>query len=57
MWIVNKSAVVNTLVKAMADQTLFIADGHPRYETSLLYRDEMRETFGRRNGRAPYDYA
>lgn len=57
LWVVNKTATVNTLVKAMADQTLFIADGHHRYETSLLYRDEMRETFGRRNGRAPYDYA
>jgi uncharacterized protein (DUF1015 family) len=40
----------------MAPRTLYIADGHHRYETSLLYRDEMRSALRRLNGRQSYDY-
>ncbi len=56
LWVAAKPNVVAGLTKAMEDQTLFIADGHHRYETALLYRDEMRQTFGRDNGHSPYDY-
>jgi len=30
------------LVEALRDETLFIADGHHRYETAVAYRDERR---------------
>ena len=56
LWVVSSPKVINGLTTQMADQTLFIADGHHRYETSLLYRDKMRETFGHGNGRSPHDY-
>ncbi len=57
LWSVTKPNVVQGLVKALEDKTLFIADGHHRYETSLAYRDEMRERLGARNGHASFDYA
>lgn len=36
---------------ALADEEIMIADGHHRYATALLYRDEMR----RRRGAGPWD--
>ncbi|HOE95293.1 MAG TPA: DUF1015 domain-containing protein [Candidatus Sumerlaeota bacterium] len=56
LWPLCKSSVVARITERMKDQTLFIADGHHRYETSLLFRDEMREITGRRDGRQPFDY-
>ena len=57
LWVISKSSTVKELVDAFGGKTLFIADGHHRYETSLLYRDEMRQAMGRKNGRQPFDYA
>jgi uncharacterized protein (DUF1015 family) len=57
LWVLGQNALIRGIAKAMAPQTLFIADGHHRYETSLLYRDEMRAAMGRRNGRQSFDYA
>lgn len=57
LWVISKSSTVKELIDAMNGKTLFIADGHHRYETGLLYRDEMRQAMGRRNGRQPFDYA
>jgi uncharacterized protein (DUF1015 family) len=34
------------LVAWYADETLLIADGHHRYQTALVHRDEMRATHG-----------
>ena len=56
MWTLTKPASVTAIGKAMHDQTLFIADGHHRYETALLYRDEMRATLAQQNGVQPWDY-
>ena len=38
------------LQEALADQRLYIADGHHRYETALAYRDERRATASRWTG-------
>jgi len=40
MWVVDDAAVIARVTKAMADREVFIADGHHRYGTSLMYRDE-----------------
>ena len=55
VWVINKPSIVQAITEAMAAQTLYIADGHHRYETSLTYRDEMRKALGKKNGRQPYD--
>ena len=39
----------------MRDKTIFIADGHHRYEVALKFRDEMRKSRGGAPGE--YDYA
>lgn len=43
LWPVRTEMVLEQVVEAMRDKTLFIADGHHRYETALAYRDEMRD--------------
>jgi uncharacterized protein (DUF1015 family) len=40
LWKVSDAAAVGRLQAALAGETIFIADGHHRYETGLAYRDE-----------------
>jgi uncharacterized protein (DUF1015 family) len=43
-WVVTDPSTVKAVVEEMAPKrNLIIADGHHRYETALIYRDEMRE--------------
>lgn len=42
MWSVSDPAVVADVVQMMRSRPIFIADGHHRYGTSLLYRDWLR---------------
>lgn len=46
LWLLTGSEVIHTLAQALADQTVFIADGHHRYETALEYRDMCRREGG-----------
>lgn len=39
LWAVNSEATVAAVVKMMEPRPVFIADGHHRYGTGLLYRD------------------
>ncbi len=43
VWKVDDAATIEKVVDAMAEKSLFIADGHHRYETAINYRDFMRE--------------
>lgn len=56
LWRVADPAVHRELAARLADRTVYIADGHHRYETALRYRDEMREATGRRSGEEPFDH-
>jgi uncharacterized protein (DUF1015 family) len=40
----------------LADQAIFIADGHHRYETSLEYQRQMLAEKASASGEKPYDY-
>ncbi|MCK5556735.1 MAG: DUF1015 domain-containing protein, partial [Candidatus Hydrogenedentes bacterium] len=40
----------------MRDKIVFIADGHHRYATARLYRNEMRRKEQKNTGLEPYDY-
>lgn len=42
LWRVASPRLLSRLRDAFADQPLFIADGHHRYETALTFRDEQR---------------
>jgi uncharacterized protein (DUF1015 family) len=41
---------------ALADRTVYVADGHHRYETSLAYRDRRRAEAGTWTGDEPYNF-
>ncbi|MDI6900148.1 MAG: DUF1015 domain-containing protein [Anaerosomatales bacterium] len=60
VWAIRDAGDTAILVELLADQPVFIADGHHRYTTSLAYRDERRTADGRAlDGEAPraaYDY-
>ena len=41
MWAVQREETLSAIRSALADDNIFIADGHHRYETALTYRDSM----------------
>ena len=55
MWCINDSEVIKRITSSMRDKSIFIADGHHRYETSRNFRNFMRETHGTGTNR-PYEY-
>ncbi len=38
----EEPGTIEELVRAFGSETLYIADGHHRYETALMYRDEVK---------------
>lgn len=56
VWTLTDKNDINTIVRELADQPIFIADGHHRYDTSLNYRNERRKAAGAATGTAGYDY-
>ena len=56
LWVLDDGPAIEAVTQTLAGKTLFIADGHHRYETSLMYRDEMRRKTGKDDGRRPFDY-
>lgn len=56
VWRIDDPAIISSVTDAMKDKTLFIADGHHRYETALNYRNMMREKAGNSTGAEPYNY-
>jgi uncharacterized protein (DUF1015 family) len=56
MWIIKDEAFFKKAAEAMKDKSIFIADGHHRYETSRNFRNLMREKYGESSGEKPYDY-
>src|SRR5207249_4282479 len=42
MWLLKEPHVIEAITGALRDESIFIADGHHRYESALAYRDELR---------------
>lgn len=55
IWRVDDEAAIGQLASLLRDETLFIADGHHRYEAALRYREEHRSVEGP-PGSAPEDF-
>lgn len=51
LWVISDEATVESVVKAMADKKVFIADGHHRYETAVTFGQEMTA-----QGKPGYNY-
>lgn len=43
IWVIDNQAVIDQIVDIMSTKTLYIADGHHRYETALEFANEMSE--------------
>ena len=41
IWAITEPQIIGQICGSLADQSLYIADGHHRYETALNYRQEM----------------
>lgn len=56
LWTISDENIIKEICSALEDKTLFIADGHHRYETAVSYRNNMRERNPDHTGREPYNY-
>ncbi len=52
LWAVSDPDAIGQVRQLLADKPVFIADGHHRYGTALLYRDELRQ----QRGKLPEDH-
>ncbi len=53
LWIVTDAETIESVCAALADKVVYIADGHHRYGTAMMYRDELAEHDG---GPLPYEH-
>ena len=56
LWVTDGPDFAEALQDALKEVPLFIADGHHRYETALLYRNRQREQAGSWSGDEAYNY-
>lgn len=56
VWRVDDTAAIGKVREAIKEKSLFIADGHHRYETALNYRNMMREKAGNYTGEELFNY-
>ena len=56
LWRVDDIAACLSLAAAFAAETLYVADGHHRYETALAYRDERKAETGAWTGEEPENF-
>lgn len=56
LWKIIDEKIIASIQKGMEDKSLFIADGHHRYESSLMYKEEEQEKTGKWTGREGFNY-
>ncbi len=56
IWRTTDKAILRKVHSLMKDKSIFIADGHHRYETALNYMKMMREQFPERGEKASFNY-
>lgn len=56
IWTLSDQQDIETIVREIADQPIFIADGHHRYDTALNYRNERRKAAGTFTGEEAFNY-
>ncbi len=54
-WLIDDEDTIKSIVEAFLPKSLFIADGHHRYETALAYKKEHEDS-GSYSPDAPYNY-
>ena len=56
VWQISDSAMIRYIIDAMNDKSLYIADGHHRYETALNYRNEMKKKHRKAGSKEAFNY-
>lgn len=57
LWRISDPTMIDVITKFMIGKSIYIADGHHRYETAIMYRDDMRKKDGIADGiECSYDY-
>ena len=56
LWRLDDPALISQIVESLADQQLFIADGHHRYEVAQQYRNFRLQQQPKSNGQEPFHY-
>jgi len=56
LWAVQDADAINGICRCLAQQPLYIADGHHRYESALTYQRERRFGAPAEPGEEPYDF-
>lgn len=56
LWRLTDPSFIDKAKTLLENKSVFIADGHHRYETALSYRDEMRETHPNYTGKELFNY-
>ncbi len=56
LWVIKETQIINTLLALIKEKPLFIADGHHRYETALVYKEQMRKESRQSGNDLPSDY-
>jgi uncharacterized protein (DUF1015 family) len=56
IWPLGDKKAIDAVVRAVADNPIFIADGHHRYDTALNYRNEQRKEQGSFTGNEGFNY-
>jgi uncharacterized protein (DUF1015 family) len=56
MWTVQNQSIIKQVSEALREKSIFIADGHHRYETSRSYRNAMRARYDHRPSERSYEY-
>ena len=56
LWVLEDPRLFSRVARSMREKTIFIADGHHRYETSRNYRNIMRSRHGRKPADKSYEF-
>ncbi|GAJ00738.1 unnamed protein product, partial [marine sediment metagenome] len=56
VWAITEPEAINQICRSLAHQPLYIADGHHRYESALLYRREKRVCASSESGDEAFNF-
>jgi len=56
VWRLTSPENIAKIEAKIADENIFIADGHHRYEVACAYRDEMKKKLGASTGQESFNY-
>jgi len=56
LWVIDGDEETTAITRDLRDKSIYIADGHHRYETALEYQKIMKERAGLVTGDEPYNY-